>query len=253
MLSVILSCVSAREARAAEDGKPEKMPEAIKTADDFERWATYYYLDPKPEMTVEAIAFIAKEGAIGEHSAAMMGFLAEVFRQNKGKLQEWTQKLDALEGKASILVWTTLWLSDTAEAKEILKKALAGAGGEEEKMLLGALMGQAPPEAATMEIGEPAVIDMLWGTFFATGDKKYVLRIAGVLPWGGQKEDLEKAAIAAAAKWSLVSNAVRHDLVMKICKEEIQRQPGELSAALKAIVEEAARTPRDGQPAPAKP
>ena len=53
----------------------------------------------------------------------------------------------------------------------------------------------------------PAVNDMRWGAFFASGDTTYLSRLASELPLCENRDSLMLFLTGATAKWSLCSNA----------------------------------------------
>jgi hypothetical protein len=164
--------------------------------------------------------------------APMMAFFMQVFAHNPTRLHGWVQEL------------TTLNPPLKESYKELVFESLMLAGTKE-SIPQGAIMGgYLSPPANTgyvpnkpieqWPIDKAMMLDMLWGSFFATGDEKYIRRIISTLEWlqPGQK-DPNKQVIAAAAQWSLSSNAVQHKRVMQICLKERDAQPG-----LKSILDE---------------
>ncbi len=88
-----------------------------------------------------------------------------------------------------------------------------------------------------MPIISPQALDMLWATFFATGDERVVRRIISVLQLSKDNKSAE-ALIGTSALWSLKSNAKQHEKVMAICKEEIGKQDGLTKNLLQEVVTE---------------
>jgi tetratricopeptide (TPR) repeat protein len=80
---------------------------------------------------------------------------------------------------------------------------------------------------------------MLWGSFFATGDERYVKHIMSILPWFGQG-NAEKTLLAGTAQWSLTCNAYQHKRVLQICEKERINQPA-LKKALSEVIAKATK------------
>ncbi len=86
----------------------------------------------------------------------------------------------------------------------------------------------------------PYALDYMWGLFFATGDAKAVLpMIASLGTVQDPNGDAMKMMIAAAAEWSLGSNAKQHKAIRDFCAAQIPLQPPAIAAKLKTIVEQA--------------
>ncbi len=213
----------------------------IKTQMDLENWTTYYYLYPQPDLTVKAIFFSEQVGFMDCPNAAapLIGFFGQIFAANPGKLQAWVQDLKPLKQIHKNIIYTALWLANTNESKTqaaILLKQLAP------DMQASITKSTAKHVAVEhMEINSPAVLDMLWASFFATGDERYVKRIMSVLPWFGSSEhNGAKTLIAGTAKWSLTCNARQHKRVLQICEKERNCQPA-LKNALNEVIAEATK------------
>jgi len=83
-------------------------------------------------------------------------------------------------------------------------------------------------------------LDYMWGLFFSTGDAKAVLPMVALLDVARSSDgDAMMMMNAAAAEWSLGSNAKRHKAIRDFCVAQVPRQPPAIAAKLKAIVEQA--------------
>lgn len=135
------------------------------------------------------------------------------------------------------MIYTALWLANTKESNRqatILAKQLEVPA----QVAIAKGIPHLPP-IENMEIRSPAIIDMLWASFFATGDERYVKRIITLLPWSEtNKHDQSKKIIGDTARSSLASNAIKHKRVMAICENAIHAQP-ELKPILDNLIENA--------------
>lgn len=68
-----------------------------------------------------------------------------------------------------------------------------------------------------LELDNPAVIDMYWGCYFATGNKFYVEKMIKQLD--NKDTDLSHSLTREAIKWSLMSNATTNKDLIAIIKE----------------------------------
>lgn len=211
----------------------------IKTQGDLERWTTYYYVYPQPDLTVKAILVSEQIGFLDRPTAAapLIGFFSQIFSQNPDKLPAWILELKPLKQNHKAIIYTALWLANTNESRKqaaILLKELAP---DAQASITKSTAKVVPIQ--NMEICSPAVLDMLWTSFFATGDEKYVKRIISVLPWSQASEhNGEKKMVGYSAKWSLSSNAVQHKRVMAICLKERDKQL-ELRPILDDVIKQA--------------
>lgn len=215
---------------------------AFSSQDDFNRWSAYYYVHPNPKRVVPAIRFMAESGVLDQETqrAPTMAFLAEIFRQNEGSLTTWLRELEDLEEAQQKVLWHALWFSNCAAASALLLEFRYRISPEG-KELIDRLLKEEPPEMLSLPVSSPAVLDMLWSTFFVSGDERCVQRVISVLPLSKPKGDLEKFLIGEAARWSLVSNALQHERVLKICRKEAASQPKEVRAVLVKVIQEASK------------
>lgn len=222
--------------------KPNTSAPVFSSADDFNRWSSFYYMEPTPERVVPAIRFMAENGILEQESqrAPTMAFLAEIFRQNEGSLTAWLKQLEGLKESQQRVVWHALWFSNCAEASALLL-AFRYETSPEGKELIDRLLKEEPPDLLSLPIASPAVLDMLWGSFYVTGDERCVQRVIGALALSKVKGDLEKFLIGEAARWSLIENAAQHERVLRICRREIKTQPVLVRVILERVVEEASK------------
>lgn len=215
---------------------------AFSSQDDFNRWSSFYYVQPNPERVVPAIRFMAESGILEEETqrAPTMAFLAEIFRQNEGSLTAWLKQLEDLKERQQQVLWHALWFSNCAEASALLL-AFRYRTSAEGKELIDRLLKEEPPDLLSLPVSSPAVLDMLWGTFYVSGDERCVQRVISALPLSKPKGDLEKFLIGEAARWSLVSNAAGHERVLKICRKEAKGQSKEVRVVLAKVIEEASK------------
>jgi hypothetical protein len=78
----------------------------------------------------------------------------------------------------------------------------------------------------------PSVNDLLWGAFFASGDKRVVERLVSEMQFCDEKDSLQLFLTGASAKWSLSSNAKQHPLVRKYLEELVGKVPEKLEGHL---------------------
>ncbi len=226
--------VVSKPATAKKDAKSQteamtqssKQPKDITSENDFEQWCTYYYLHPQPDLTVKALLFAEKNGYFDKESARapFLAMISQLFRQNPKLLPVWIKELTPMATVHKKLIWNALWLANTPESKEEANLfAKQFPAYDHPPAQIASIPAPQPIEKMQLSAD---VLDMLWGSFFITGDEKYVDRIISALPGLRKGEhDPNKMMAAGAAQWSLTANAHQHQRVMKICMAARQKHP----------------------------
>ncbi|MCG7871828.1 MAG: hypothetical protein JAZ11_06960 [Candidatus Thiodiazotropha lotti] len=201
-------------------------------------WITYYYKNPEPELVSSAIQSLQSTGYFNNDSSAapMSTFLGTIFSNNKNKIKEWAAIFKPYNDKEKLILIYALWYSNTDISNKQLKSLK---NSDIHAELIEKLLASPPKGVETMQITGPAVLDMLWGAFQATGDTKYIDRIITVLPYVNVKGDTARLLTGGAAQWSLTSNAVQHDIVYDHCNMVLDKQPDEIKQELTEILESA--------------
>jgi|SRR5208282_113733 hypothetical protein len=217
-------------------------PSTIDTREQLNEWMMHYYQHPQPDITVSAIEFMSREGTLSKAAAQppIAAFLAQVFAQNPEKVQGWQTRLSAGGEDESRMMALAFWIS----GNEPLLKAMAGGPSASVAEYAKKLLSDRAPDLLKDEITNAGFLDMLWGSFFATGDEQYVLRIISAVPLAKTEGDVTKMLIGGAARWSLTSNAVQHPKVMEICEAELKRLPDDQKPALQEVI----KTAREKKP-----
>ncbi len=198
----------------------------IKTEADLSNWSQYYYLHPRPDLTIKALLFAEKEGFLDNRDACLplIALTSQIVRQNPKQLPAWVQELNPMKTEHKKLIWKALWQSNTAESRSAAN-LLAQDFPINERPPLLTQSSPSPQPIEKIELSPP-VLDMLWANFFATGDERYVVRIMSALPYLRKETlDTSKMITAGVASWSLASNAHQHKRVMSICLAALQRHP----------------------------
>lgn len=209
---------------------------------DLVTLATYFYKDPRPERLD---GFLDKFEAAPEARRLqayppVAGFLAVVFRASP----DWIEKLTptSLTPEMADTLVAALRLSGNSVIPDDLQARIQLAGSDEQ---LRSDFSRLPDKLEDLHIATPADLDILWGAAFASGDTSFILMIASFLAetanqseqvaldvaktaramMGGPKDILHELrgkygdqgarqiVYAAAALWSLTSNAKRHAFV----------------------------------------
>jgi len=206
---------------------------------ETEKWRNYYYMKPQPNLTVPAILAFSQGGVLKQDGALepFIGFFSVIFRQNAASVPGWMAQLESLPEPEKRMLRFALWYSGTEQGKAYLQQAAQSATADSRQEIDKMLMEPAQ-DIATMKITTPAILHMLWASFTATGEMKYVTPIIAVLPWINEADEQDRR-IGEVARWSLTSNAVQHQRVMEICERQLKVQPGAIAEILKEVLAEA--------------
>ncbi len=223
---------------AATVGGKEDMKEAKELSD----WMTYYYQKPKPELVVHSVELFSKLSDKLKDNSALpySAALSIVMSKNTDKIVGWVKQMSPFlkNDRVKATVCNALWLSNNPAAKEQLK-SLASQTKEPLKSKFVALADRPPISLRTMPLESAGQLDMLWGAFMISGDKFYVERIMTVLPGAKgsvkpSEKNIERYLMQEAARWSVISNAQQHKIVMQVCRDEVKKHP-EYKTALKDL------------------
>jgi len=202
---------------------------------NVEAWVTSYYLAPKPDEVADALAVLAAKGLLdtGQAEAPLSGFFAEVFRANPGRVDQWVQPYIGVPKR--YVLYTALWVANTGESQFALRR-MADMAPMEEGAALRVLRSSPPPAIETISIDRPAMLDFLWGSFWATGSEVPVLRIIDQMKLANRSGDATAVLIGTTAQSSLSVAAKQHAKVLAIIKERATTADPETRAKLDEII-----------------
>ena len=213
----------------------------VTTEEQLHEWLTYYYLHPRPDLTLSAIHLMSKKGWLSKANpqSPLAAFLAQVFASNSDKTNAWLTELQASTEDQKIMAALALWMAHTSNSVPLLE-SMANKGSPTYQDYVRRLLGDDhPPDFLKDTISSAGFLDALWGSFLATGDERYVQRLISALPMLDTKGDVTKMLIGGAAQWSLTSNAIQHPRVMEICETELKKLPDDQKGALEKVIKNA--------------
>jgi hypothetical protein len=168
---------------------------------------------------------MAKAGVLGKPQTRLVvaTFMGMVMRSNPARVAGWFAELADLEGDAREVLHLAVWISGTDEART----CLASAGASEE------LLGPAP-DVLRRGPDEPALLDVWWAIYFATGEPQPVRKVISALEYltdvgaaaafrESRQTDEDRAraqrdAMFQAASWSLGSLMQAHAPLRAMCE-----------------------------------
>ncbi len=219
---------------------------------------TTYYLHPQPARIPDAIRNIGVwHRTTKDPLSFAIGFFAAVFEQHPEKTTEWLKARAPGDEIAEIVLLNALWLAGLPRETVSAMQAL---GWSQDRIASMSQRLTRIPELGAYRVATGADQDMFWGAFYASGDEKYVLKVlecyVETANSGIKAEDIAavaagisdptrrtnlreslqqysntarlQAGIAAAALWSLGSNAAQHRRVHQILARYVHQHEYEV-------------------------
>jgi len=209
------------------------------TIKELSQWFTYYYKALHSAQDIENIKRMFQSGFFNKPSAVapLVMFLAEFFRQNETRMPGWEKSLHEIPQNEGFYLLHSLWQANTDNTLKILSNW----PDLKSERIIEKIKERPPVDLKTIEINSPAILDMLWATFMASGNTLYVERIISSLslPTDLDEKDerINNLLIVGAAKWSLASNAVQHELVFKTCQKFTDSDNPNIKQAILEVLE----------------
>lgn len=215
-------------------------PANFNSPDELNRWMAGYYQHRKTGEAMPAFRAMLRFGFLEKETAwaPLVAFWGSVFYQHHKLLPQWLEQLRDLSGREGRFLWEALSWSNNPEGRKVLEKALARTTGEEREFI-ERLLTEGHRPVLELQVFDTAVLDMLWGQFLATGDERCVKRVIGALEYMETARTRDQFLIGGAARWSLISNAVQHPLVLETCKKAVEFSPEEVRRTLVDVIRQA--------------
>jgi len=239
--------------------QPANSPEPASDDDLF----SHFYADPRPARLIGFLERYQKRAQRWDAFPPVTGFFAIVFRRHP----DWADRLvpERPDSRTAVAIVGALRLAGLPPIEQNLRSRLAAAGADPR---LKAELADLPPRLEDLHVVTPTHLDILWGASSASGDDRYVRKIADFLAAtanrseliaidvartavaisGGPKdilgqlkgkygEELAREIIfAATAAWALGSNAQQHAFVDKFLTEYIAANSGTPAAKVLSIL-----------------
>ena len=186
-------------------------------------WLEFYYENPTPGRLVAEVKQWAKDGTLDNEAArpAIIAFLSQVFRQNRGEIAGWYGQLRNLKSEHLQIIHTAMLYSRASEADNVLRPRI-GVEYDQYKLKL--------PKILEMNLAERNTFDMLWGFFYATGSENAIRRIIWGFRFDAAPDNPDFAKIPKdhqplytvvpdAAEQMLRANMKRHPKVVELCEK----------------------------------
>ena len=216
MVAVIWLSLCAAPLLADEPRQMLKQLKQIVTQQDFGLFQQFYYMNPRPDLVMSAWQFLSKN-KLSENPASdrhLVPFYAQLFCNEATGVGKVDAGLTFLTDSDKSLYYQALRMCGSNVATTILKARLSSTRSKDEKQFIESLLSSRPINLRSAPINSPEILDMLWNSFFATGDIAFVKRIKEAMDT--DPSDPQLIAIKYAAQFSLSANAANHPVVREL-------------------------------------
>lgn len=225
---------------------PAAEPEPFTSPDELAAWMARWYREPDPARLPAAFAYImAKDRpeAVARSENLFAVFAGRIFAGAPAQLATcFARWKEAVPDTKAALLWA-VWLSGTAESEALLRQeAAAQPPGSDLAMRLRRMADEPPAPPLGLTADSPALIDVWWAAFYATGDRAYVARIAD-LAAPAEAPTPERESLVAAARASLAANAREHPRVVEVLRLALARSEAARREVLTGILAAAGLEP----------
>ncbi|MDB6168944.1 MAG: hypothetical protein JWM88_1808 [Verrucomicrobia bacterium] len=196
-------------------------------------WLRHYYLNPQPAEVPRMVQALSHQGYFDEsaETAVAIGFFSTVFAQNPDRVDTWLAGFRSLPRNHQRLMAAALWQAGNPRGAPMLRTLSQSSASRTEIQQLADL--PSAPVARTAVLS-PSSMNLQWGAFLASGDRKYITNVLAAIGTG-------EPGLDEAARYALAQNAAAHPRVMEICQAELAKQPTGAQSVLRAALEDAAK------------
>jgi len=192
-------------------------PPSFDRAEGLVAWITDYRTAPEPSRVPEAVQAMSRLGLFQDSRSAAfyIGFIAGVIGDNQLKAAQIIDDLFPLPPSQQAVVIKAIAYSGLPNWKAILKDFSGHMPAR--KVLIRKYLFEDGKTLTDVPLDNGnAVIDTLWGYYFATGSYVPVLRILDALQWTEDKSSVQRTVIANMAMVTLASNGARDQNLLSL-------------------------------------
>ncbi len=197
----------------------------------WQQWMNNYYLNPQPELVVQAAHALSSTGYFEQPGAVAtsIGFFSQVFAAHPERVDSWLARTGDLPQNHRRLIAVAAWYSGHASGEKLVRQlGVSSAYRAEIERTVSRVQGN----VATTPVLSESSMNLQWGAFLATGADEHVVSILTGMGRGN---------LAESARVVLAFNAAQHDRVLEICRQQLDRQPNEVRSILRTVINDAER------------
>jgi hypothetical protein len=219
---------------------PRKAPAAFQSPEAILRFINGYRVRPEPGRIAEAVRAMREMGLARdqETNGIYVGFLGGAIATAGAGADKLLASLFPMPPEDQVVVVKAIAASGRPDWKELMARFSERMPAR--KVLIDRYVsGKTPPLAAAPLDSGPAVLDALWGLYFATGAHEPIVRLLSALHWSRERNDVERLTIGSMVKWTLATNASRSDDLLRTLKELAAVEPKASADILREVIEAA--------------
>lgn len=235
----VCALLSLLTATAAMGAKLEP-PQHINSQTDASRFLETYYMQPRPELIPRAFA-VMSQGTLLKNASArgpLIVFLGTTMRKNPEVIGAMLALAGKLPMEQAGVIYSGLWFVNTDAMRETLQRVMQDAQQADVREGIAALLERQPPDLNDMAIDSPAIVDMLWAWYMASGNPKALQRIIAILPWTMDSNQVNRYVTGTAAKATLIANCKQHPAVLRYCELSFEEQSSDTQRVLQIVLEQ---------------
>lgn len=191
-----------------------------------------YYLDPQPGEIPHMFKELSRRGYFEQpgHVAIAIGFFSTVFAQHPERVDEWLLGLNGLPPSHNRLVASALWQAGNPLGTQMMRTLSRSAPNQAD---VEQLISRPVTSVLDTVVLSPSSMNLQWGAFLASGDERHIIAILDAI-------GTDRPGLDTAARYALAQEAAAHPRVFEICRAQLDKQPNEVRAVLRAALNEAA-------------
>ena len=153
--------------------------------EDLDLFMPTYYVNPRPDLISNAIKSLPKSVFVKHpnNAGGAVAFFSEVFTANSAMMPKWKREISKLDKTTKAILENAIMVSSKGGVLKL------------------------------DDHHSPAMNDMCWAAFFASGNKAYVDRLIGEFKNFDERKDQNLFMSGGSAMWSAAWNAKRHQVV----------------------------------------
>ncbi len=201
-------------------------------------WITGYRTAPEPQRVPEAVQAMSRLGLFRDSQSAAfyIGFIAGVIGDNQVQAPKIIDDLFPLPPPEQAVVIKAIAYSGLPDWQDLLRQFTGHMPAR--KILIQKYLFEGGKTLADVPLDNGnAVVDTLWGYYFATGSYVPVLRILDALRWTDDKTDVKRTVIGNMAMVTLASNGARDENLLSLYHVQVPYQNASAAPHLKSVVQ----------------
>ncbi|MEO0617871.1 MAG: hypothetical protein AAFZ01_01175 [Pseudomonadota bacterium] len=201
-------------------------------------WITSYRKSPDLDAVPAAVQAMSRLGLFKDSQTAAfyIGFLGGVIGDNQVAAPKLIDDFFPLPPSQQAVVIKAIAYSGLPDWQQLLRQ-FAGHMPARKVLLSKYLYGKAETLKTVPLDNGNAVVDTLWGAYFATGSYEPVLRIIDALKWADMRTTVQRPVIAHMAKVTLAANGAVDESLLALYHVQLPHVRASAAPHLREVVQ----------------